>query len=36
VPNRASAANIAWTVPLVEWLVERLDPVERAPLFDLL
>ncbi|MDQ1737286.1 MAG: hypothetical protein QOH56_3537 [Pseudonocardiales bacterium] len=36
VPNRASAANLAWAVPLVERLVDSLEPVDRAPLFDLL
>jgi hypothetical protein len=36
IPNRASAANIAWTVPVVEGLLDCLQPVERAPRFDLL
>ncbi|MGI8485771.1 MAG: M28 family metallopeptidase, partial [Thermomicrobiales bacterium] len=35
-PKRAGAGNIAWMVPLVDRLVERLNPAERAPAHDIL
>ncbi len=36
VPNRNSARNVAWSVSLVEHLVEILDRPERSPLHDIL
>ncbi len=36
IPKRASAQNIAWVVPLVDRLVETMNPVERAPYHDIL
>jgi Zn-dependent M28 family amino/carboxypeptidase len=36
LPNRGIASNIAWTVPLVERLVEELEPPPRPPLRQLL
>jgi hypothetical protein len=36
LPNDGIAANIAWTVPLVQRLVADLEPATRPPIADLL